>query len=192
MQCIGSGHGGFSSGVTWSASGGSIDASGRFTAPASPGTTTVTATSTQDTTKSGTATVTVQSNRPTITSVAVTLQSLNYRRKRNLAVRCSRARHGNLQFWSGVVGQRRRHRHEWTFYCTGFARHRDRNRNRHRRHNKIRRGSRDRALADNAEHSHRPRDGRKPELCNGGGQHKRLAKSQQPEKQRSPANKLLR
>jgi len=45
--------------VTWSASGGSIDQNGLFTAPATPGTVTVTATSQADTTKSGTATVTV-------------------------------------------------------------------------------------------------------------------------------------
>jgi len=66
------GTGTYSSEVTWSASGGTINAGGLFTAPASPGTVNVTATSTQDTTKSGTASVTVQSTPPTITSVAVT------------------------------------------------------------------------------------------------------------------------
>ncbi|MFZ0859487.1 MAG: alkaline phosphatase family protein [Candidatus Sulfotelmatobacter sp.] len=66
------GTGAYSSAVTWSASKGSINASGLFTAPASPGTVTVTATSSQDTTKSGTASVTVQSTPPTITAVAVT------------------------------------------------------------------------------------------------------------------------
>lgn len=59
------GTGGFSSAVTWSVTGGgTINAGGLFTAPASAATVTVTATSTQDTTKSGTASITVQSNPP--------------------------------------------------------------------------------------------------------------------------------
>jgi hypothetical protein len=66
------GTGSYSSAVTWSASGGTINASGLFTASATAGTVTATATSTQDTTKSGKASVTVQSTPPTITSVAVT------------------------------------------------------------------------------------------------------------------------
>ena len=45
--------------VTWTAALGSISAAGVYTAPSSPGTDTVTATSQADTTKSGTATVTV-------------------------------------------------------------------------------------------------------------------------------------
>jgi acid phosphatase len=66
------GTGTYSSAVTWSASVGAINASGLFTAPASPGTVTINATSTQDTTKSGMASVTVQATPSTITSVAVT------------------------------------------------------------------------------------------------------------------------
>jgi hypothetical protein len=66
------GTGSYSSAVTWSASKGTINAGGLFTAPASAGTVTVTATSTQDSTKSGTASVTVQLTPPTITSVQVT------------------------------------------------------------------------------------------------------------------------
>ena len=66
------GTGSYSSVVTWSASSGSINASGLFTAPASAGTVTVTATSTQDPTKAGTAAITVQLTPPTITSVLVT------------------------------------------------------------------------------------------------------------------------
>jgi phosphatidylinositol-3-phosphatase len=54
------GTGTYSSAVTWSASGGTISASGLVTAPASPVTVTVTGTSTQDTSRSGAATVTVQ------------------------------------------------------------------------------------------------------------------------------------
>jgi phosphatidylinositol-3-phosphatase len=66
------GTGSFSSAVTWSASGGAISANGLLTAPGAAGSVTVTATSTQDTTKSGMATVSVQATSPTITSVAVT------------------------------------------------------------------------------------------------------------------------
>jgi phosphatidylinositol-3-phosphatase len=69
------GTGTYSSAVSWSASAGTISASGVFTAPASAGAATVTAISTQDPTKSGTAAVTVQSSpppsSPTITSVQV-------------------------------------------------------------------------------------------------------------------------
>jgi len=73
-QCSASvqGTGSFSSAVTWSSSVGTINPSGLFTAPATAGTATVTATSTQDTTRPGTASVTVQSVGSTITSVAVT------------------------------------------------------------------------------------------------------------------------
>jgi len=55
-----SGTGSYSSSVTWSASTGSIDKTGLFTAPASATTATVTATSTQDTTKYATASITVR------------------------------------------------------------------------------------------------------------------------------------
>jgi alpha-L-arabinofuranosidase len=50
---------GFSSSVTWSASGGSINSAGVLTVPATGATVTVTATSTQDPTKSGSTTLTV-------------------------------------------------------------------------------------------------------------------------------------
>jgi acid phosphatase len=55
------GSGNFSSAVTWSASAGTVNATGLFTAPASAGAVTVTATSVQDTAQSGNASVTVQS-----------------------------------------------------------------------------------------------------------------------------------
>lgn len=58
------GTGSYSSAVTWSASEGAIDTSGLFTAPATIGAVTVTATSVQDTAQSGQATVTVQSQTP--------------------------------------------------------------------------------------------------------------------------------
>jgi len=66
------GTGSYSSAVAWSASAGTINTSGLFTASAAAGTVTVTAASAQDPTKSGKASVTVQSTPPTITSVAVT------------------------------------------------------------------------------------------------------------------------
>ena len=66
------GSGSFSSAVKWSASAGTISASGLFTASSSSSTVTVTATSNQDTTKSGTAAVTVQAAQSSISSVAVT------------------------------------------------------------------------------------------------------------------------
>ena len=66
------GTGNYSSAVSFSASEGTINASGLFTAPASAGTVTVTATSKQDATKSGTASVSVQVATSTITSVQVT------------------------------------------------------------------------------------------------------------------------
>jgi hypothetical protein len=53
------GTGSYSSAVTWSASSGSVNSSGLYTAPATPGNYTVTATSVQDASKSGTATVNV-------------------------------------------------------------------------------------------------------------------------------------
>jgi phosphatidylinositol-3-phosphatase len=69
------GTGSYSSAVTWSASSGSINATGDFTAPASAGSVTVTATSTEDPTKSGSASITVTAATPpspTVTSVQVT------------------------------------------------------------------------------------------------------------------------
>jgi phospholipase C len=65
------GSGSYSSAVTWSASAGTISASGLLTAPTSAGTVTVTAMSMQDSTKAGTAAVTVQAPTSTITSVQV-------------------------------------------------------------------------------------------------------------------------
>jgi phosphatidylinositol-3-phosphatase len=68
-----SGTGSYSSAVTWTASAGSIDRNGLFTAPAAATTATITATSTQDTSRSGTASVTVTAApSSTIASVSVT------------------------------------------------------------------------------------------------------------------------
>jgi hypothetical protein len=66
-----SGTGSYSSVVAWSANGGSIDASGQWTAPNGGGPYTITATSVQDPTKSGTATVTVVpvNTNPTISDI---------------------------------------------------------------------------------------------------------------------------
>jgi hypothetical protein len=53
--------------VTWTSSGGSITATGRFTAPSQPGSVTITARSKEDTTKTGATTVTVQAPGVTVT-----------------------------------------------------------------------------------------------------------------------------
>lgn len=68
------GTGSYSPAVTWSASAGTIDSSGLFTAPASAGTVSVTATSTQDTTKSGTAMVAVQLQAPRSRHVVLVME----------------------------------------------------------------------------------------------------------------------
>ena len=67
------GTGSYSTTIEWSTSGGTISSSGLLTAPASAGDLTVTAISTEDTTKSGAASVAVRSTTspPTITSVSV-------------------------------------------------------------------------------------------------------------------------
>ena len=102
-QCNASvkGTGSFSSTVTWTASGGALGASGLFTAPASSGTVTVTATSTQDRTKSGKAAVTVQSLPSTITSVAVTCAPSNV--GVNATSQCTAAVQGTGSFSSAVT-----------------------------------------------------------------------------------------
>lgn len=70
------GTGNYSSAVTWSASAGTITATGVFTAPNAPDTTvTVTATSTQDSTKSGSASVKVFA--PLAVSVALSAATVN-------------------------------------------------------------------------------------------------------------------
>jgi hypothetical protein len=68
------GTGTYSSGVAWSGSGGGIDTSGLFTAPASPGTVTVTATGTEDTTKSGAAAVTVHLQTTPSTHIVLVME----------------------------------------------------------------------------------------------------------------------
>ena len=60
--------------VTWSASEGAINASGLFTAAAAAGDVTVTATSTQDTTKSGMATITVQLRTPQSSHIVLVME----------------------------------------------------------------------------------------------------------------------
>jgi hypothetical protein len=58
------------SAVTWSASGGSIAASGNYTAPANAGTYTITAISNSDSTKSGSALVVVSAPQPVAVSIS--------------------------------------------------------------------------------------------------------------------------
>jgi hypothetical protein len=60
------GTGSYSSVVAWSASAGTVDANGKFTAPANAGSVTITATSTEDATKSGKATITVTAPAVTV------------------------------------------------------------------------------------------------------------------------------
>src|ERR1017187_8512486 len=68
------GTGSYSSAVTWTASGGSINSSGLFTAPASAGSVTVTAASTQDSTKSGLAAITVVIQTPQSMHVVMVME----------------------------------------------------------------------------------------------------------------------
>ena len=66
-----SGTGSYGSAVTWSATGGTVSSAGVFT-PSGAGNATVTATSTQDSTKSGSAPVAVANLQPTLTSFSPT------------------------------------------------------------------------------------------------------------------------
>jgi Phosphoesterase family len=68
------GSGSYSSAVTWSATEGTITSAGLLTAPATSGNVTVTATSTQDTTKSGDATVAVQLAVPSSKHVVLVME----------------------------------------------------------------------------------------------------------------------
>jgi hypothetical protein len=72
-QCSASvqGTGSYSSTVTWTATGGSVSSTGLFTAGSIVGSATVTATSTQDSTKAGNATVAVVAPPPSVSSVTV-------------------------------------------------------------------------------------------------------------------------
>lgn len=68
------GTGSYNSAVTWSASAGTINAAGLFTAPASAGTVTITAVSVQDQSKTGKATITVQSQAPSENHVVMVME----------------------------------------------------------------------------------------------------------------------
>jgi 6-phosphogluconolactonase (cycloisomerase 2 family) len=63
------GTGNFDPSVTWSADVGTIDQSGNYIAPGSPGTATITATSNQDATKNGTFTISITSGPPQPTAI---------------------------------------------------------------------------------------------------------------------------
>jgi acid phosphatase len=73
-QCTAKMQGGSSATVTWSASGGTINASGLFTAPGSVGKVTITATATQNTAQAGTATVSVQLQLPASKHVVMVME----------------------------------------------------------------------------------------------------------------------
>ena len=102
-QCSASvqGTGNYSSALVWSASVGTITSSGFFTAPASPGSVKVTATSTQDPTKSGATSVTVQPPPPTITSVAVSCNPSTI--SPNATSQCSATVQGTGNYSSAVT-----------------------------------------------------------------------------------------
>src|SRR5579883_464195 len=68
------GTGNYSSAVTWSASAGTVNASGLLTAPITAETVAVTATSTQDTTKSGEAHINVQLHVPTSKHIVMVME----------------------------------------------------------------------------------------------------------------------
>ncbi len=68
------GTGSYSPAVTWSASAGSISTNGLLTGPATAGNITVTATSTQDTTKTGTAGITVKLQTPRSKHVVIVME----------------------------------------------------------------------------------------------------------------------
>jgi hypothetical protein len=95
------GSGDYSSAVTWSASGGTISSSGLLTAPASASNVMVTATSTQDKTKSGTAAVSVQTPSSTITSVSVVCNPATV--NINATSQCSATVKGSGNFSSAVT-----------------------------------------------------------------------------------------
>ncbi|MGC1872881.1 MAG: alkaline phosphatase family protein [Acidobacteriaceae bacterium] len=102
-QCSATVHGtgSYSSAVTWTASGGTISATGLFTAPGSAGSVMVTATSTQDTTKFGTATITLMAAPPTISSVGVVCSASTI--ATNATSQCTATVHGTGSFSSTVT-----------------------------------------------------------------------------------------
>jgi acid phosphatase len=73
-QCAAKLQSGASATVTWSASGGTINASGVFTAPGTVGKVTITATETQNTAQTGTATVSVQLQLPASKHVVMVME----------------------------------------------------------------------------------------------------------------------
>ncbi len=102
-QCTASvsGTGAFNSSVTWTASAGTIDQSGKYTAPGTPVSATITATSKQDSTKSGTTTITVNATPPTITSVSVSCSPTSI--QVNQTSKCSATVAGTGNFDSSVM-----------------------------------------------------------------------------------------
>jgi hypothetical protein len=94
-----SGTGSYSSAVTWSATGGTVTSAGVFT-PSASGTATITATSSQDTTKSGSATVAV-TVPPTITSVSASCNPSSI--QTNQTSQCSATVSGTGSYSSAVT-----------------------------------------------------------------------------------------
>jgi hypothetical protein len=100
------GTGSYSSGVTWSATYGTISTAGVYTAPLTvpaSGMDTITATSTQDATKSGTAAITVTA-APTITSVTVSCNPTSLQAHQTLVTsQCTATVQGTGSYSSAVT-----------------------------------------------------------------------------------------
>jgi phosphatidylinositol-3-phosphatase len=92
------GSGAYSSAVSWSASSGTVSSSGVFTAPVTTGPVTVTATSTQDPSKSGSTTVSVQSSGVTSVQVVCNPSSVSL----NATSQCAATVKGAGSFSSAV------------------------------------------------------------------------------------------
>lgn len=90
-------------GVTWSCTGGSINTAGLYTAPATPGTYTVTATSVADTSKKANATVTV-AYPPVTISLSPTSVQLNYGQTRTFSATVTGGNGSTAVTWSCTAG----------------------------------------------------------------------------------------
>lgn len=73
-QCMAQVQGSANAAVTWSATGGTINSSGKFTAPGNVGRVTITATATQNTAQTGTAVISVQLQLPASAHVVMVME----------------------------------------------------------------------------------------------------------------------
>ena len=124
--------------MTWTSSGGSITATGRFTAPSQPGSVTITARSKEDTTKTGATTVTVQAPGVTVTGRNSQVDFVTARAIATSSnINCPRgdthvdnhllsARSRPARSASGTPGTSTRWRWHRRWVCSGQPRRRDR------------------------------------------------------------------